>query len=429
MQLRLTYLNGPNQGHSIQVEGGRTVVLGRSARTDVQVPDERASRRHCAIKLEPERVLIADLRSGNGTFLNGQPIVQPIPLKDGDRILIGSTEIGVGLPVAAAPPPVFPPPEPPAPPVPCNECGTPLSPYDLELGEKWKNKRFCLRCHPPPEIPGVVLERRLGEGAMGAVFKGRDPRNGSELAIKVLKLRGAIQPEDRARFVREASTSAALVHPNVVAVLGRGETPAGILFIAMEFVRGEPLKAKIDRGPLMLTEALSISRQIASALEHAREKHIVHRDVKPENILVTNEGVAKLTDFGLAKSILMSGLSGLTRPGEGMGTLPYMPPEQIENAVEADHRSDIYSLGATLYHMLTGKRPFSAASNMDFFMKILHEDPPPILQFRSDVPFPVIRLVERCMKKQPQERWQTAGEIVTQLDMLLGSADSRQTAE
>jgi eukaryotic-like serine/threonine-protein kinase len=278
------------------------------------------------------------------------------------------------------------------------------------------------------QIPDFLLGRCLGEGAMGAVFEGQ-AKNGSIVAVKVLKIQGDVSEEDKARFVREAETTAALQHPNVVRILSYGQAgPA--LYLIMEFIRGESLKKRIDRlGPLPVPVALHITRQIGSALDHARSRQIIHRDVKPENILVNEEGLAKLTDFGLAKSITNSGRSGLTRPGEGMGTLPYMPPEQIEDALTADHRSDIYSLGATLYHMLTGKKPFSAKSNMDFFMKILNEDPAPISEVRQDVPPIVVNMVSKCMRKKREDRYQTAAELVNAIGYLL-SADyeARETS-
>jgi serine/threonine-protein kinase len=264
---------------------------------------------------------------------------------------------------------------------------------------------------------------------MGAVFEAQ-AANGLVVALKILKVQGGVTEEDRARFVREAETTAALSHENVVRILTWGAAPGPALYLVMEFIRGESLKKQIDRlGPLAVPVALRITGQIGSALEHARQNNIIHRDVKPENILVNEEGIAKLTDFGLAKSIVSSDRSGLTRPGEGMGTPPYMPPEQIEDAVGADHRSDVYSLGATLYHMLTGNKPFSARSNMDFFMKIIHDDPAPIGEVRQDVPPVVLNMVARCMKKKPEDRYQTAGELVTAIGKLLvQDYEARETA-
>jgi serine/threonine-protein kinase len=197
----------------------------------------------------------------------------------------------------------------------------------------------------------------------------------------------------------------------------------------MELVTGETLKTRIARqGPFPVTVALNIVRQIASALELARQHQIVHRDVKPDNIIVQEDGVAKLVDFGLAKSILGAGSSGLTQLGDVIGTIDYMAPEQLTHAVKADHRSDIYSLGATLFTMLTGKSVFSADSNMDYFRKILKDVPPKVSELRRDVPPIVSTLVAKCLKKDPGERHQTAAELVRLTTQLLAPVADRDTA-
>jgi hypothetical protein len=462
MKLRLAFLSGAYRGHSLEFVAPRTFVLGRSATADLQLYDAKLSRRHCAIKVDREGVQLKDLGSVNGTFVNSARVGLTW-LRHGDRVLLGDTEIEIaveasGDTVPMNPPVVLPLPAPaiasPTPPVPagarsppgsgrapvapaaaptpvgptCEVCRQVIPPDEVANAAQRNHRYVCATCRGPRiEIPGVQLGRCLGEGAMGAVFEARTG-NGAVVAIKVLKLGANVSDEDRKRFYREAETAAALDHPNVVRVLGQGEAGTA-LYLIMEFVRGESLRKQIDRlGPLPVPLALHVTRQIAAALDLARERQIVHRDVKPENILVTVDGIAKLADFGLAKSIGNAGFSGLTRRGEGMGTLPYMPPEQIDNALEADHRSDIYSLGATLYHMLTGRKPFTAKTNMDFFMKIMSDPPPPIENVRHDVPAVVAQMVYRCMKKKPAERYQTAGEIITLVNQLLAADyEARET--
>jgi serine/threonine-protein kinase len=198
--------------------------------------------------------------------------------------------------------------------------------------------------------------------------------------------------------------------------------------MVMDFVAGQTVRSLIaEKGPLPVKQALEITRSVALALEAARQANLVHRDVKPDNILVGEGGVVKLADFGFAKSVLTAGQSGLTRDGDVVGTIAYMSPEQLESAVYADHRSDLYSLGATLYHMLTGQTPFTAKTNVDYFKQILTEVPTPIGSVRPDVP-PIVRiLVEKCLRKKADERYRTAGEVVRMLDVLLSSANENKT--
>jgi hypothetical protein len=477
-------MSGHHRGHTIEFAAPRTFVLGRSASSDVQLYDVKLSRRHCAFKIDHEGVQFKDLGSVNGTFLNGGRVQQGF-LNHGDVIRLGDIDMQIAVdaadykakgPPAISPPPAhlgalvggplplgpgglplgasplsgsgadrpsaaglsrssqgggFGPPPAPSPPsgAVCEVCRQSISTEDLPNAAHRRGRYVCPRCRGPRiTIPGYQLGKCLGEGAMGAVFEAQGP-TGPPVAVKVLKIQGDVTEEDRQRFYREAQTTAELNHPNVVRVLGQGESgPA--LYIIMEFIRGESLKKRIDRfGPLPVPLALHVTRQIASALAHAQDRKIIHRDVKPENILVSEDGLAKLTDFGLAKSIVNAGRSGLTRPGEGMGTLPYMPPEQIEDALTADHRSDIYSLGATLYHMLTGKKPFSAKSNMDFFMKIMNEDPPPISDVRKDVPPIVQNMVSKCMRKKREDRYQSAAELVQAIGYLLATDyEARETS-
>ncbi|MBI3723892.1 protein kinase [bacterium] len=460
MKLKLTFLTGHYRGHALEFEAPRTFVLGRSSSSDVQLYDAKLSRRHCAFRIDNEGVRYKDLASVNGTFLNGARVTEGF-LKDGDLLVLGDTQMAVALdahgetvfvdptqhvepmPVTGDPMTAMIPAgsslTPAAPGTPtaalaigptCEICQKVIPASEINDAAHRKGRYVCARCKGPRvDVPGYALGKCLGEGAMGAVFEARSPE-GRQVAIKVLKVQGDVSQEDRQRFYREAATTGALVHPNVVRLLGQGEAgPA--LYIIMEFIKGQSLKKLIDeKGPLMVPHALHVTRQIAAALEHARTRQIIHRDVKPENILVQEDGVAKLTDFGLAKSVLSAGRSGLTRPGEGMGTLPYMPPEQIDNALEADHRSDVYSLGATLYHMLTGKKPFYAKSNIDFFMKIMNDHPTPIAEFRNDVPGVVTNLIAKCMAKKPADRFQTAGDLVGLISQLLSKDySSKETVE
>ncbi|MCW8141566.1 MAG: serine/threonine protein kinase, partial [Planctomycetota bacterium] len=311
----------------------------------------------------------------------------------------------------------------------CAMCREPIDPATAHLAVEHRGRVLCARCTPRIEVPGYQLERTLGEGAMGVVYLARDLRQNIPVALKVLKVRGEITPDMRARFFREATTAAELQHRHIVQVLHMGEAPPFLYFV-MEYVRGRSLKAWIDEHRMLpLPSVVRIAVQVGLALDHARERHIVHRDLKPENILVQDDGLAKLADFGLAKNILTSGTSGLTRPGDGLGTLPYMPPEQIEDALNADHRSDIYSFGATIYHMLTGELPFKGRTTLEYFKMIRDGAPRPINQFRQDVPRVIEILVEKAMAKRPEDRFQQVGDMLRILQQFLRTEfDTRQTA-
>ncbi len=442
MKLRLTFKSGHHRGQVLEFDPPRTLVLGRSSQADVQIYDERISRRHCAIRFEPASTRIKDLGSGNGTFVNGAEIRETV-LAAGDVVALGRTELEVAFvapePPGRAAPPVAPTGGPARPDArasgrqasgaTCTFCGAFIPPEQLHLVAEHRGRYLCTRCSPQIQIPGYRLDRRLGEGAMGVVYLAIQEARNLPVALKVLKSRGELTDEDRARFVREVQTSAQLQHPNIVRVLDQGQAPPHLYYV-MEYVPGRSLVEWIKaHGKLPLPSALRVAVQVAAALEHARTRHIVHRDIKPENIIVQGDGHAKLADFGLAKNIMTSGASGLTRPGDGLGTLPYMPPEQIENALYADHRSDIYSYGATIYHMLTGRSPFVARTPLEFFTKIRSENPPPITEFRQDIPQVVIAMVEKAMAKDPADRYQTVHDMYQVMNQFLKSEfDSRQTA-
>jgi predicted Ser/Thr protein kinase len=469
MRLRLSFRTGAHRGHVLEFDPPRTLILGRSSQADIQIYDERISRKHCAVRVEPQGARVKDMGSGNGTYLNGVEVRETV-IADGDVLVLGKTEIEMRYvvdpaasaqaqarpspPLAAAPSPAaqqIPPTMAPAyaggtpqpwaaatgpasAPSPltgrqCAMCQEPIDAANAHLAVEHRGRVLCYRCTPRVEVPGYQVERTLGEGAMGVVYLARDLKQNIPVALKVLKVRGEITAEARARFFREAATAAQLDHRHIVKVLNMGEAPP-FLFFVMEYVRGKSLKTWIDEhGRLPLPSVVRIAAQVGLALEHARERHIVHRDLKPENILVQDDGVAKLADFGLAKNVLTSGTSGLTRPGDGLGTLPYMPPEQIEDALNADHRSDIYSFGATIYHMLVGEPPFKGRTTLEYFKMIREQPPKPISSVRQDVPRVIEILVEKALAKKPDERFQQVGDMLRILQQFLRTEfDTRQTA-
>jgi serine/threonine-protein kinase len=308
----------------------------------------------------------------------------------------------------------------------CAHCNRPITHLEIQQNkyrQDTNGRLICADClkhfdFDPNMVEGFRIEKKLGQGAFGAVYKATDLQTNQQVALKTIRPQLVSSEKDVARFFREADTGRQLVHPNITGVYKAGESK-GHYFISMEYIQGNEVSKLIDQyGRLDVGYAMRVTLQIASALQHAFEKGIVHRDIKPENIMVTEACQAKLVDFGLAKSFTQAGQSGLTAPGEGMGTLAYMPPEQLDNALNADQRSDIYSLGATLYHMLSGKRPFEEKTTRSFIMKILNHMPPPLRQVNPTVPPELEDIVNKAMSKEPDDRYQAPSEMEQDLKRL-----------
>jgi TolB-like protein len=259
------------------------------------------------------------------------------------------------------------------------------------------------------------IQRRLAHGGMGVVYLAYDARLDRPAALKLLPRYLSLDAAARRRFEEEARAASALDHPHIATVYDIGDAPDGRVFIAMAYYEGETLREEIERGPLPIPRALSLATQIADALAAAHHRGIVHRDVKPGNVIVTPDGVAKLVDFGVAK---VSG-SALTQPGGTPGTVAYMSPEQTRgDAVDA--RTDLWALGVVLYEMLTGERPFEGDQNDTVIFAIRHDEPEPLERVRPEVPAGLGRVVHRCLAKDPADRYADAVELRTDLERLPG---------
>jgi len=256
-----------------------------------------------------------------------------------------------------------------------------------------------------------VIEK-LGQGGMGVVYRAEDLKLGRTVALKFLAPHMAVSGEHRARFVREARALAAIDHPNICAVheIDEGE---GRLFLAMSFVNGPTLKAKIAQGPIEVDEALRIAIDAARGLQAAHRTGVIHRDVKSANIMLDSEGRVIITDFGLA---LLESQPGDSHAGMLMGTPGYMSPEQVRGE-KGDRRSDIWSLGVVLYEMVTGTLPFPAGRNP---ASILNDEPTPLKSLRPEAPPEMDQVVRKALAKAPDERYQTAEELATDLRKLRG---------
>jgi serine/threonine protein kinase/tetratricopeptide (TPR) repeat protein len=248
---------------------------------------------------------------------------------------------------------------------------------------------------------------KLGSGGMGVVYKAEDTRLQRNVAIKFLPPDLTRDPESKERFIKEARAASALDHPNICTIYEIGETEDEQLFIVMAYYEGENLKSLIERAPLTVQKAVDLGIQIAQGLSKAHEQGIVHRDVKPANIMVTGDGMVKILDFGLAK---LSDQSRVTQTGTTYGTTSYMSPEQTMGD-GVDHRTDIWSLGVVLYEAISGRRPFRGDYGQAVVYSILKEDPDPLNEIRSDVPGALGEIVGRCLFKEPADRFQTMDDL------------------
>jgi serine/threonine-protein kinase len=260
------------------------------------------------------------------------------------------------------------------------------------------------------------VQSLLGSGGMGEVYRARDLRLGRAVAIKVLPPFFASDRTRLRRFEQEARAAAALNHPNILAVHQMG-TYEGAPYLVSELLEGETLRARVKRGPLPVHEAVEYGLQTARGLAAAHEKGIVHRDLKPENLFVTKDGLIKILDFGLAKhtrpesDAMLTAASLGTEPGVVLGTVGYMSPEQVRGQT-ADARSDIFAFGAILYEMLSGKRAFQGESSADTMSAILKEDPPRLSKSVAGIAPPLEGVVQRCLEKNAEQRFQSAEELL-----------------
>ncbi|MEP6994387.1 MAG: protein kinase [Acidobacteriota bacterium] len=262
----------------------------------------------------------------------------------------------------------------------------------------------------------------IGAGGMGEVYRARDTRLGRDVAIKVLPAAAAADSDRRQRFAQEARSASALNHPNILTIYDIGEAE-GTTYIAMELIEGKTLRELVAAEPLPTKKLLDIAVQIAEGLAKAHGAGIVHRDLKPENLMISRDGFVKILDFGLAKltepvsqdaSVLPTAIAAPTQPGTVMGTAGYMSPEQASGQ-PVDFRSDQFSLGAILYEMASGQRAFQRKTGAETLVAIIREEPEPLQQLAPKAPVPVRWIIERCLAKDPEERYASTKDLARDL--------------
>jgi len=348
------------------------VTIGRRSSNDIVLDDTLCSRDHAVVFEFEESFKIRDLGSHNGTFVNGKKVSETV-LREGDEIRIGNSTL------------VF-----------------SRAPVDDLLGKR---------------VGGYLILQVLGEGGMGKVYKARQIAMDRLVALKVLSPKVTRDESFIEAFKQEAKVAGQLNHPNVVSVHDFGRTDEGIYYLSMEFVQGENVQQILDRkGKLTTDESVVIVSQVAKALRYAHEKAIIHSDIKPQNILLDrNSGTVKLADLGLAKYF---GKGSFDHKADTvMGTPYYMSPEQATKS-RVDARTDIYSLGATFFHMVTGRPPFDGETPLTILTKHVTEDVPSPRKYDITISPRIANLIMWMMAKNPEDRPSSIAEVEAELEVI-----------
>ncbi len=435
--LRLEVTHGPNAGERFEFDRHETFVVGRSGEAHLQLKkDGYFSRFHFRLEIAPPKARLIDLDSRNGTKVNGKP-VRVKNLSDGDVISGGKTRIRVTIVVPASPPPAADPladtgeysNRPDSMDVPLRDMrrqgatetaawtGRPTLPADsddsLDL-DLFGGEGVGVDLPTPP---GYSVEEEIGRGAMGVVYRATHLESGNACALKLVTPEYAANEQSLAYFVREASSLSQLDHPRIVPFRGMGLVD-GRMFLAMDYVEHVPLEEVLagrsdsDRTRIVV----GLARQVLDGLAHAHEKSLVHRDVKPENILLARRDGrlhALLTDFGLAKNYQNAGFSGITGENEMRGSLAFMPPEQVRDARFAKPGCDLYGLGVTLYLWLSDEFPYDFSRLPVAIGQILDDEvhPKSLGEYRPDLPAGLIAVVDRSLANDPAKRFASATEM------------------
>lgn len=407
-RVALEVISGPYQGAKFEFDKHESLLAGRAALAQLKLSkDLHFSRHHFRLEVSPPRVQLIDLDSRNGTFVNGQRIRQTA-LAAGDVISGGRTKIRVSVSGTATA-------------VNAREMPTVIGfcPIDSEVVVNF-NSTASNEQSPPREIvqtvPGYQLQHEIGQGAMGIVYRARQRSTGKILAVKLMKPSVAPSVERLRLFVREASILSKLKHRHIIRFFEMGTATSGEFFVATEFVDTVSLGAVMagKPSPVRVKAICGIACHVLDALKYAHESGLVHRDIKPTNILLTQSSGklnSKLGDFGLAKNYSEAGFSDMTNDGDMRGSPAYLCPEQIVNARYATPACDIYSLGVTLYQLFSDRLPYEVPRGSSVLKAILESPPVPLGERCPDLPEGVLAMVHRAIEKDPAMRFGSAAEM------------------
>jgi serine/threonine protein kinase len=409
------------------LEPGNGIVMGRSLSVEVSIDDLRVSRRHCKLELGDRGLLVTDLQSANGTYLNGKRVLKAL-VRPHDLLEVGNADLTIEVEYQGED---FLQRD-----YRCDVCNRSISLATFADGDVIQiDERFiCPQCRDRKQTPafslvelsivqklfeeGFEILEKLSISGPVPIFKAKKTTLDQLVAIKALPLSAPVSQKKVARFLQEAKAEARLRHPNVVTIYDVRQSKE-LLYIVMELIEGATLQQEIERvGRMGARDALRVCYQVGKALAHAYEKRILHRDVKPQNIMITPEGDAKLIDFGLAKNLWEVSGANITGEGETLGTVGYMAPEQVRTAKLADHRADIYGLGSTVYHCLSGRAPFVAQNEKVLAAAIEKAEPPPLDRL-GGVPLNVVALVAKMMMKRPDDRFATPEEVLRAVEAVV----------
>jgi len=404
-QARLVLFRGDEPAAEFALDPRQPTAIGRSSQNAIQLRDPKLSRRHCEIRPTPEGYFIRDLGSRNGTFVNGAR-VREARLRDGDRIQVGLARFAFHCEASQSTAATEL-----APPTICAACAKIIPLETLSEARRTAHHLYCAACVAANPILGTTLGgheivQPIGSGTVGVVFKAEQLSVARPVALKVIHSRLAANGDLLAHVLRGAKEAGQLTHPHIARIFDVNEA-GGRHFISMEFAEEGDAASLVEReGPLSVAAALEVAIATASALAHAHARGILHRAVKPTNLLLARDGIPKLTDIGLVPPAPPRALQP--------SALPFLAPEQLREDRRVDGRADIYSLAATCYLLLTGQPPRRVARPSDL-AKSFTIPPMPIRSFRADVPEHLERALARAMEIEPTRRFQTAEDFLDAL--------------
>jgi len=378
--LCLVVENGKSKGVQIEIPLNSEVVVGRDPKTGLRIPDVMVSRQHFSVSLSGDGCFIKDMFSQNGTFVNEMRLEKETSLQVGDLIHVGETTLSL-----------------------------------LEMEGKGLVGK---------EIAGYRLLERVGRGGMGTVFRANQLSLGREVAFKVLSARLTEDRKFVSLFFKEARAAGALNHPNIVQVYDVGRSQ-GIYYFSMEFMPCGSVEDRLNQdGKIPWAEAVKIVRDAARGLQYAQRKSVVHRDIKPDNLMIAEDATVKIADLGLAYRADESSSS----PGEGiLGTPHFISPEQAQGRT-VDVRSDLYSLGATFFRMVTGQNAFPGRKVREIILAQIQDTARPVHELDPFIPREVSSIIQCMLEKNPDDRYQTPGELIEDLETVLGNGNGAPPA-